>query len=167
MRKGKADIEPARLANLVSYRVRLVQIAAFKNFEAATHGFGSAPRYYGALSLIAANPGISQSRLAEAIYLDRSSLVAILETLAREGLIERRTSQADRRVRQVFLTDVGAKVLEQLDDLVAAHEARMVDGMTEAERAVLLTLLRRIDENLHDDGSDRKGPVTTTRETAR
>lgn len=167
MRKGGANIEPARLANLVSYRVRLVQIAAFKSFEAVTHGFGSAPRYYGALTLIATNPGISQSRLAEAIYLDRSSLVAILETLAREGLIERRASQTDRRVRQVFLTDVGARMLTQLDDLASAHEARMVKGLTKAERALLLSLLRRIDENLHDDVADRQEKRMPAREKAR
>ena len=62
------------LEDLIGYRIRLVQIAAYKDFESVTKGFGQAPRYFGLLSLVEANPGLPQGKLAEAsISFDRAS----------------------------------------------------------------------------------------------
>ncbi|TNF17587.1 MAG: MarR family transcriptional regulator [Rhodobacteraceae bacterium] len=139
---------PDLLRGRVSYRIRLLQIAAYKSFEKVVTGFGTAPRYFGMLKIIEANPGIPQTRLAEAIYLDRSSLVPILTALTREGWIERRPARGDRRVRRVFLTPQGAERLVQLDAQVAEHEAMMTRGLSEPERETLLGLLDRVNENL-------------------
>ena len=136
------------LNGLVSYQIRLVQIAAYKSFEREVAGYGTAPRYYGMLKIVETNPGISQTRLAEAIYLDRSSLVPILAALSREGVIERKSASGDRRVRRVFLTPQGLTLVQQLDTEVAKHEARMTTGLSESDRETLLKLLRHVDANL-------------------
>lgn len=147
--KPPADIvEPEILRDLVSYRIRLVQIAAFKQFEAVLAGFGTAPRYFGMLAIIEANPGIPQSRLAEAIFLERASLVPILDAMEREGIVRREGSPADRRLRCVSLTDDGKALLEALKPHVARHEARMVAGLSARERGALIRLLRRVEDNL-------------------
>ncbi len=70
--KAEDHIEPQDLADLVSHQIRLIQIAAYKSFETQAKGFGSAPRYFGLLRIIESNPGLNQSRLAEAVCLDRS-----------------------------------------------------------------------------------------------
>ena len=140
--------QPDVLSAQVSYRIRLLQIAAYKSFERIVTGFGTAPRYYGLLKIVEANPGISQTRLAEAIYLDRSSLVSILSTLTDQGWIERKPTHKDRRVRRVFLAPDGAARLSLLDIEAARHEAIMTQGLSEAERAMLLHLLDRLDDNL-------------------
>lgn len=146
-----ADLqEPEALARLVSYRIRLVQIAAYKTFEARVSGHGTAPRYFGMLKLIEANPGIPQARLAEAIFLDRSSLVPILDTLTREGWLERRAAQQDKRIRRVFLTPEGKTRLAALERDVQDHEARMTAGLDEASLATLRSLLERLDANLRE-----------------
>lgn len=148
MQQSNGFSEPEELGNQVSYRIRLLQIAAYKSFERVVTGYGTAPRYYGMLKIIAANPGIAQTRLAEAIYLDRSSLVPILSTLTAEGWVERKPTARDRRVRRVFLTAQGIELLGQLEIDVAAHEAMMTQGFDAAERDTLLDLLARLDTNL-------------------
>lgn len=140
--------EPDALSGSVSYRIRLLQIASYKSFEQKVTGFGAAPRYFGVLKLIEANPGIPQARLAEAIYLDRSSLVPIIETLGKEGWVERRASARDKRVRRVFLTESGAERLKQLEKDVAAHEAELTAGLTARQKSTLLSLLGKLDANL-------------------
>lgn len=140
-------LEPEDLAAMVSYQVRLLQIAAYKTFESKTKGYGSAPRYFGLLRIIQSNPGLHQSRLAEAVCLDRSSLVPILETLTAEGLIERRPSETDKRVRCVYMTGAGAALLADLARKVDQHEAELVAPLTEAERETLSHLLRRVAEH--------------------
>ena len=152
-----ADLmEPDGLATLVSYRIRLLQIAAYKSFEQTATGHGSAPRYYGMLKLVAANPGVTQTRLAEAIFLDRSSLVPILDTLTREGWIERRKAAQDKRVRRIYLTPGGAAKLTGLEVEIEAHEAMMTAGLSGGEKTQLLALLRRIDTNLRQAHSRPK-----------
>ena len=148
MRDVADAVEPEVLSVSVSYRIRLLQIASYKVFEQQVKGFGTAPRYFGMLKLIEANPGIPQTRLAEAIFLDRSSLVPILDALTREGWVERRTTPQDKRVRRVFLTAHGAAQLAGLETEVNAHEAMITAGLTAEEKAHLLALLDRVDANL-------------------
>ncbi|MBV7380509.1 MarR family winged helix-turn-helix transcriptional regulator [Maritimibacter dapengensis] len=151
IRDVAALVEPPSLRDSVSYRIRLLQIAAYKSFEAKVEGFGSAPRYFGLLKIVEANPGIPQSRLAEAIFLDRSSLVPILDALSREGWIERRPSEQDRRVRLVLLAEGAGTRLGELELQVKAHEAAMAEGLSREDRAELLRLLGRLDENLRKE----------------
>jgi DNA-binding MarR family transcriptional regulator len=148
MRDVADAVEPEILAGLVSYRIRLLQIASYKAFEQTICGFGVAPRYFGMLEIIAANPGIPQTRLAEAIFLDRSSLVPILDTLTKEGWVERKPTPRDKRVRRVFLTAEGAARLAELEREVAAHEAMVTAGLSAVERMRLLSLLHTVDGNL-------------------
>jgi DNA-binding MarR family transcriptional regulator len=136
------------LRDLVSYRLRLVQIAAFKDFEEATKSFGQAPRYFGLLSLIETNPGLPQARFAEAIHLVRSSLVPILDKLEAEDLVVRRSSPSDRRQKSVWLTPKGKKTLARLRPLVLAHEARLTNSFSSRDKAELLEFLEIVDGNL-------------------
>jgi len=153
MPKSESFVEPDDLVGRASYLVRLIQIAAYKNFESRMKGFGSAPRYYGLMRIVQANPGILQSRLAETICLDRSSLVPILDTLSKEGLLERHPSTDDKRVRCVFLTETGAALLQDMSALVDEHEAKMVEGLSDEERDTLVELLLKVSKNLRPEVS--------------
>lgn len=146
-RKG-VDLDHGMMADLVSYWVRLVQIAAFKDFEEVTRSFGNAPRYFGLLSLIESNPGTPQGKLAHAIHLLRSSIVPILDRLVEDGLIERRLSPVDRRTKSIWLTPHGKKVVSRLKPLVRQHEERMLAGFSPQEKEQFLQLLKRVDANL-------------------
>jgi DNA-binding MarR family transcriptional regulator len=149
-----SGLELGILADLVGYRIRLLQIAAFKDFEEKTRGFGSAPRYFGLLSIIEANPGSQQSHLAEAVHLLRSSLVPILDKLEAEKLVERRSAKGgDRRSKSVWLTPHGAKVLERLRPLVQEHERRLTRSFSKAQKKQFLKFLEQADADLQASAS--------------
>ncbi len=147
LRSG-SGLEHGFLSDLVSYYVRLVQIAAYKNFESVSRQYGVAPRYFGLLSLIETNPGMPQSRLAEEIHLIRSSLVPIIDRLEADGLVERRSSDIDRRHNSVWLTTRGKKVVGRLKVLVRDHEDQLLVGFSQQEKQQLLAFLKRMDRNL-------------------
>lgn len=136
------------LGDTVAYRLRVAQIAAYRRFEATLGRYGTAPRYLGLLAIIATEPGQPQSRLAEAVSLKRSSLVAIIDRLVEEGVVERRPDASDRRVNAVWLTGHGQRVFDELAAAAAAEEARITDGMSGEDRAQLIRLLGRVIENL-------------------
>jgi DNA-binding MarR family transcriptional regulator len=131
------------LPGLIGYQLRLAQLAVFRDFNRAVGALGVSPGRVGVLVLVDCNPGITQSRLAEAVGLDRSTLVPVLDGLERLGLVERRRGQ-DRRTNGLRLTESGKSLLGTVKRRIKAHERRMVQGMTQEERSQLVTLLARL-----------------------
>ena len=131
------------LPDLIGYQLRLAQLAVFRDFERTVSDLGVSPGRVGVLVLINGNAGITQSRLAEAVGLDRSTLVPVLDDLERRGLVERRRGM-DRRTNGLSLTASGKRLLGRVKRRIEAHERRMVSGMTEKEREQLVALLARL-----------------------
>ncbi len=138
-----AALDHGLLPELLGYQLRLAQQAVFRDFERAAGGLGVSPGRFGMLVLIEANPGVSQSRLAQEIGLDRSTLVAILDALGEARLVERRAGE-DRRSNGLWLTRRGKAVAERMKARVAEHEARIAARLDAAEQRQLLELLRRL-----------------------
>ena len=131
------------LPGLLGYRLRLAQQVVFRDF-AATVG-GLSPGRVGLLVLIDANPGVTQSRLAEAVLRDRSTLVGTLNELQKKGWIERRRG-VDRRTNGLWLTGAGRRRLSAALRAIERHERRIAARLTATERRALLALLGRISE---------------------
>jgi DNA-binding MarR family transcriptional regulator len=137
-------IDYGLLPELLGYQVRQAQIAIFRDFTASLADHGMTPTLFGSLVLIEANPGLKQTDLARALQLDRSTVVTVIDTLESRGLVARRRAVDDRRSNAVSLTALGASTLAELKPRVAAHEARLVQELSPAERATLAATLGRI-----------------------
>lgn len=136
------------LAESVSYRIRMAQILAYRHFEKARPGYGGAARFLGLLSIIAENPGEPQARLADAVGLQRSSIVPIIDRMEAEGIVERREAESDRRAKAVYLTPKGKEVVVELSAPALEIEQAMLEGLNDEQRAALKDALDRVVENL-------------------
>ena len=143
--RGGERLDLGPLPGLLGYQLRLAQLAVFRDFERSAGGLGVSPGRFGLLALVEANPGVSQSRLAHAVGLDRSTMVAVLDQLEDRGLIERRAGP-DRRTNGLWLTREGKRLVAQLKRRITEHEARIAARLSARERAALLGLLRRLTE---------------------
>jgi DNA-binding MarR family transcriptional regulator len=85
----------------------------------------------------------SQSDLAEVLGIEPTNLVILLNNLESSGLVERRRSATDRRRHIVALTDAGARMLEDVEQVVASIENQMFSMLNSGDRSVLYTLLQR------------------------
>lgn len=132
------------LPELIGYRLRVAQVGIFRDFCANMGEAEITPTLFGVLVLIDANPGMKQTQLAEAIQLDRSSVVSVLDKLEARGLVERVRAPDNRRANALHLTAAGHRLLEALIPRVRAHEERMLSGLDAAERAQLRRLLGRL-----------------------
>lgn len=144
------ELDHGLLPTLLGYQLRLAQLAVFRDFAAASREFGVSPGRFGMLVLVEANPGVTQTRLAEAVGLDRSTLVAVLDQLEERGLLERRQG-ADRRTNGLWLTRRGKAMLGRMKARILAHEAHIAAQLSDAERRALLGLLRRLVAAAPDD----------------
>jgi DNA-binding MarR family transcriptional regulator len=101
------------------------------------------PGRVGILLLIDANAGVTQSGLAQAVGLDRSTMVGLVDKLEVHGLIERRRG-ADRRTNELWLTRPGRALVVRLKRRIASHERRVASPLSAAERSQLLGLLEKV-----------------------
>ncbi|MBM3383778.1 MAG: winged helix-turn-helix transcriptional regulator [Betaproteobacteria bacterium] len=137
----RASLAQGALPGLLGYRLRLAQQAVFRDFAASVQGLS--PGRVGLLILIDANPGITQSRLAEAVARDRSTMVGLIDLLERRSLVERRRGD-DRRTNGLWLTRSGRRLLARALRRIAAHERRIASRLSATERRRLLRLLGKI-----------------------
>jgi len=129
---------------LMGFHLRCAQIAAFESFKDYLRPHGLSPGQLGTLYLIAANPGATQSAVADALLFDRSTMVQIIDQLEARALVVREASAHDRRSHALRLTPGGVQLTEQLAGVVAQHEAQIGRGLSAEERQTLIRLLARV-----------------------
>jgi DNA-binding MarR family transcriptional regulator len=130
------------LETLLGYQLRRAQLVTFQGFAEAMAGFGLSPGQLGVLFLVEANPGLNQTALGRALGIERSSVVAVLDRLEKRDLLER--TKPDRRSHALYLTEAGRRLLVELRPVLEAHEREIASALSVEERALLMSLLRRI-----------------------
>jgi DNA-binding MarR family transcriptional regulator len=96
-----------------------------------------------ALTLLRDHGSTSQQGLVEALRIDASNLVGLLNDLEREGLLVRERDPADRRRHIVALSAAGAQALERAEQTLAAVQEEVLGALDGQERATLHALLLR------------------------
>lgn len=131
------------LASHVGFHLRLAQLAVFEHFASRLDEIEVTPAVFSVLEVLQQNDGITQSKLAAAVSLERSSVVPLLDKLAKRGLVERRTSTTDRRHNHLHLTEAGRELLAEAIRRASLHEKEVCKPFTIAEKKLLLELLGR------------------------
>ncbi|GAB3562063.1 MarR family transcriptional regulator [Amycolatopsis endophytica] len=113
--------------------------------NAALAADGLRVRQYSVLVLACdARGGVSQRDLARILGLDPSQIVQLVDELTASGLLERRSSPADRRTKLIVATEKGRMAREEAAGHAAAALRESLHALSAAERETLRVLLRRV-----------------------
>jgi DNA-binding MarR family transcriptional regulator len=141
----KRSIDLGLLDNLIGYRLRRAQLAVFQDFIIAMKPFELRPAQFSVLAIIAANPGLKQSRVSEALGINRANFVALLDELEQRKLARRAPAPGDRRSNALFLTPKGEGFLKDAyRHLLNQHEKRVETVLGSADKQQLLSLLEKL-----------------------
>ncbi|GAA3870170.1 MarR family winged helix-turn-helix transcriptional regulator [Streptomyces sedi] len=99
---------------------------------------------YTVLMAVVEAPVRSQLSLAQAVSVDKSKLVLVLDELEAAGLVRRRPDPADRRARIVEATEEGRRTLDAARADVEAIEASLLADLDADAQEGLRTVLRRL-----------------------
>lgn len=119
-----------------------------RDFDRRTRTVGLSRAKWSVLAHLARCEGTTQARLAEILDVSPITLTRQLDTLQREGLVERRPDPRDRRAYRLYLTDKAGPALDSLRELGAQTRAAALAGLSEAEQEQLVAMLLRVRENL-------------------
>lgn len=140
---GSNEADAAALEHQPGYLIRRLQQIAVAIFLEETQGHGVTPVQYAALYTALRQPGLDQRSLAATIGFDTSTIGGVIDRLERRGLIERRASPTDRRVRLLHVTPDGAALVDTLVPAMLKAQQRMLAPLPEAERGHFLALLHK------------------------
>ncbi len=95
------------------------------------------------LHLIEPDRPIPMGELAETLGCDASNVTGLVDRLESRGLVRRRPSEGDRRVKVLILTPTGARLRAVLVDRMTAPPAAL-ERLTLREQRALVQILRRL-----------------------
>ena len=137
-----ADI--LREIGMISRALDSIANIEFKEFE-LTRG------QYLYLIRICENPGIIQEKLAEMIKVDRTTASRAIKKLEASGFIEKQADAANRKIKRIFPTEKGKAISPNISRENEHSERVALQGLSEAEAAVLIRLLQKVRRNVEGD----------------
>jgi DNA-binding MarR family transcriptional regulator len=143
LRRSKRTIELGLLDDRLGYFVRRLQVAIFQDLIARLAPLELSPAQFSVLVVIAANAGLSQAELGEALGIERARLARLLHELQRRGLTQRLPSEADGRRHALRLTREGRSALARAKKLSDAHEAALAESLGPKRYRLLIETLRQ------------------------
>jgi DNA-binding MarR family transcriptional regulator len=117
--------------------------AYIKASDAAMAEIPGGPRGYQVLTIADTGACRNQARLAEQVGMDRTMMTYLIDDLERHDLVQRRPDPADRRSRQVLITEPGSKLLRTTRENMVRVEDHILAGLPADEARMLRELLTR------------------------
>jgi DNA-binding MarR family transcriptional regulator len=114
--------------------------------------FSITPVQYSVMTMAEEQPGLEQARLGHDVGVDRTTLANVVARLEARGLLRRTTTRTDRRLKRVFLTARGKKLLEQMAPAARRAHARTIEALSPQQRDAFLHALAQLVASGNDFG---------------
>ena len=95
------------------------------------------------LHLIEPGKAVAMGHLAEQLACDASNVTGLVDRLESRGLVRRRPSERDRRIRVLQLTPAGLRARDMLVERMSAPP-EILRRLSPRERQALVRILRRL-----------------------
>jgi DNA-binding MarR family transcriptional regulator len=117
----------------LTYLIKRLEMAERALMEEVLRPLGVTLHQYTALSILERREGLSSAQLARRHYVTPQAMHQLIETMERDGFIERRPDAANRRILRAWLTRHGVDVLDACHRAVDGVEQRMLSVLAPGE----------------------------------
>lgn len=100
------------------------------------------------LAYLSRADGMAQSELANQLDLGKVALGGLIDRLEKSSLVERRPDANDRRMKRIFLTAAGRRVVNKMRKISAPTNDEILAGVDPAELRTTVNTLRQLKENM-------------------
>jgi len=138
--------EGRHLALMIQEAARLQRTV----FDRRVHKIGFTRVQWQALRQVGDQPGVSQSELAELLEVEKASAGRLIDKLETFGWLERRPDDTDRRIKRIFMTELGLRIHREISPVAEAMVEEELSGLSRSERETLTELLLTIKRRLQE-----------------
>lgn len=142
--KSTASCLPQELCSRLGFVLAKAEQELHGRLDRVTAADGLSIRHLGVLTLVAQRGPMRQTDIADAVRLDRTTVMNLVDDLEAAGFVRRGRDQADRRANAVTATDKGRAWLQRLRPKAETVEQAFLAPLTPAEQAILRELLIRL-----------------------
>lgn len=93
------------------------------------------------------NDGLHQNEIACLTFRDKSSLARLLAKMEKKKYIIRKKSSKDKRVNNVFITDLGKEMFVKSRPIIKKIMDTMEQNIAQKEQETMIVLLKQIQTN--------------------
>ena len=131
----------AERPGFLARRLHQIHVSLFTETCAA---FRITPLQFSLLTALEELGAADQSTLARMVALDRTTTTGGLKRLENRGLIQRVTSERDRRAQECRMTEAGVELLAQMRRPAREAHDLTIAKLSKSERATFMRLLSRV-----------------------
>jgi DNA-binding MarR family transcriptional regulator len=139
-----SDPLPASLSARTAYLLGQAAAQAHALGEEDLAPLGITPREYSVLAVLADQSPLTQTRIAEILGFDRTTILKLGAGLERKGLVVRAHDEHDRRAYAVGLTPSGDRLRGRAQTLLLKCEERFLAPLPADQQDQLHALLARV-----------------------
>jgi DNA-binding MarR family transcriptional regulator len=132
------------LTQHTGFLISRMGLTAQRAFAERIAEVGLTPRAWGALNVLDQEGAVTQQWLGTCIGMDPSSMVATIDDLEAQGLVERRRKPQDRRAHALHVTAKGRRALAQGRKIARRAQEDLLAPLNPEERRQLHDLLLRV-----------------------
>jgi DNA-binding MarR family transcriptional regulator len=144
MEDGEAAVSDGGLEQFTGYLMKRAFNVVQADLTRVLEPFGLRMLSFSTLMVVIDHPDITQTQLAQALSVERSNIVVLLDALEEAGLLSRNPVPNNRRAYALRATLAGQRLADRARKAVAEHEARLFALLSEAEHAALRQALGKL-----------------------
>jgi DNA-binding MarR family transcriptional regulator len=141
---SRTDEPGSELSDRLGYLLKHAQLQMAELSGKALAPFGINGRELAVLLVLAGHEPASQQQAAQRLSVDRTSMVALLDTLEGKGLVSRHPHADDRRRNVVALTEAGRDTLRRAAEATDRAEREFLAPLSSSAAQQLRDSLRTI-----------------------
>jgi DNA-binding MarR family transcriptional regulator len=102
------------------------------------------PRQFAVLVAAAGSESPSQTDLVVATGIDRSTVAEMIQRMVKKGLLQRRRSRSDARVKVVRITEAGQRMLKSTEPQARQAGATTLASLSSEQRKTFIEALKAV-----------------------
>lgn len=117
-------------------------------FDRIVRGLGTSRSQWWVLAFLSRDDGSPQTNLADELDVGKVALGGLIDRLEEAGMVQRRPDPIDRRMKRVYLTKEGRKLVSQNKELDKRVNETTLQGVSEADFEITMRTLEKMKMNL-------------------
>ncbi|MEM5318468.1 MarR family transcriptional regulator [Paraburkholderia sp. JHI869] len=149
-REAQQILDRFRLEEVASHLLRRAHFIAEDIFSKEFASESLTPRQKAALVVVAQNPGLKQSALADQLHMDRNTIAEMIKRLCANEMLVRIAAEDDQRAYRLYIAKNGVEVLNRVLPRDSGVEKLLLERLPEEYRALFVKCLKLIADSQND-----------------